>query len=187
MKVVKVGGSLLDRAGKVLELLAYQKALIVPGGGVFADAVRELYSSGRVGDREAHFMAIIAMDAYGLWLERKCVIPASASPYCELPAILLPYRFIMENDELPHSWEVTSDSIAYFIGAKLKADEVVLLKSVEFAVGGRVPAGELREMKQDVVDSYLPELVERYGLPCRVVRAREVRLKLEGGGTSIVP
>ena len=63
---MKVGGSLMDAAGLVMQVLAASPVpvLIVPGGGVFANDVRGLGVDGTA----AHWMAVAAMDQYGWFL-----------------------------------------------------------------------------------------------------------------------
>jgi aspartokinase-like uncharacterized kinase len=53
-----------------------------------------------------------------------------------LPVVLAPSRWIRAADPLPHSWDVTSDSIAAFIAGALGAEHLVLIKpsSVRAAV-----------------------------------------------------
>ena len=67
--VVKVGGGLLARGECLDVILAEVSAasrevpmLIVPGGGPFADAVREVDRRVGLGDDAAHWMAVLAMD-----------------------------------------------------------------------------------------------------------------------------
>ncbi|HJJ62715.1 MAG TPA: uridylate kinase, partial [Methanocorpusculum sp.] len=64
--VVKIGGSLIDAAEGVLkELLASGvSALVVPGGGIFADSVR----AADLDDDSAHWQAISSMNRYGRFL-----------------------------------------------------------------------------------------------------------------------
>ena len=67
--IVKVGGSaLLDRDAldRVLAVLdaASCPVVVVPGGGPFADAVRDLDRRQRLPDTTAHWMAVSAMDQY---------------------------------------------------------------------------------------------------------------------------
>ncbi len=197
MKVIKIGGSLLDRAERILEVLRDKEVLIVPGGGIFADTVREVYKDYSVGETAAHFMAVYAMNIYGLYLEDKGGISAREKAEGELPAILLPYKFIKERDELPHSWSVTSDSIACYIAAELGAEELILLKSVEgITKGGKlvdvISTGELKGMKQSVVDSFLSRIVEEYRIRCRILNGRRLEslksfLNGNSEGTLIVP
>lgn len=127
--VVKFGGSLLE---SVPELIAVIKnfpsisLLVVPGGGLFADKVRSL----PIPDEEAHWMAIAAMEQFGWYiasrgLEHTDLLKAPSSPH-----VFLPYRTMREMDPLPHSWDVSSDTIAAWIASILKS-ELILLKSVD--------------------------------------------------------
>jgi len=69
--VVKVGGGLLSRAGafdRVTEALTAftrgRRVVIIPGGGPFADAVRQMFKRIKIGEDTAHWMAVLRMDQY---------------------------------------------------------------------------------------------------------------------------
>jgi aspartokinase-like uncharacterized kinase len=69
--VVKLGGGVLAHAehfDAVLTTIATasreRRLLVVPGGGPFADAVREVDRKLGLGDDAAHWMAVLAMDQY---------------------------------------------------------------------------------------------------------------------------
>jgi aspartokinase-like uncharacterized kinase len=72
--VIKVGGSLSrgERLGPLCQRLAalgrQHPLLVVPGGGAFADTVREYDQRYRLSDHAAHWMAVLAMDQYGYLL-----------------------------------------------------------------------------------------------------------------------
>src|SRR5688572_4689292 len=76
MIVVKVGGSLYDhpRLGPglraYLDALAPDPVLLVPGGGPFADAVRQLDAAHRLGEEAAHWLALMAMTLAGGFLQQ---------------------------------------------------------------------------------------------------------------------
>lgn len=125
--VIKLGGSLADAAGPVLAAVAASgiPALIVPGGGAFADEVRARNPD----DDTAHWQAISAMNRYGVFLSTfgypcsaEAVLPASGL------TILLPEQVMKDADPVPHSWDVTSDSIALWIAGQLHAP-LLLIKS----------------------------------------------------------
>jgi aspartokinase-like uncharacterized kinase len=143
--VVKVGGSLLEldgalpRACSALAALARrERILVVPGGGRFADAVRAADDAHGLDPNSAHWMAILAMDQYAHLLaslldgaaliEQPAAIAAQLS--CGRVPILAPYRWLREADPLPHSWDVTSDSIAAWVAGALGASRLVLIKPV---------------------------------------------------------
>src|SRR5204862_2202067 len=141
--VVKVGGGLLSKAGAfdpVTEALTAfsprRRLVIVPGGGPFADAVRTMFRRIKIGDDAAHWMAVLGMDQYAHVLAAR--LPeaalvdgdggiAAALQANRLP-VLAPYRWLRAADPLPHSWEVTSDSIAAWLAGQLRARRVVLIK-----------------------------------------------------------
>jgi aspartokinase-like uncharacterized kinase len=138
--VVKVGGGLLVHEAELrdaLELIDGSScALIVPGGGPFADAVRDAYDSGAVDDDAAHWMAVLAMDQYAELLVSRIArgsivrTPSEASRAASagLVPILAPARWLRQSDPLPHSWDVTSDSIAAWIAGQIGARRLVLVK-----------------------------------------------------------
>lgn len=144
--VVKVGGSclrspsVLDRVLSVMDRShsAGARFAVVPGGGPFADVVRELARSTSSSDDAAHWMAILAMDQFAQIIadrldsgvmvsERGAVIDAierGAMP------VLAPYLWLRSADPLPHGWDVTSDSIAAWVAGELGARRLVLVKPI---------------------------------------------------------
>ncbi len=143
--VLKVGGSL--SRGQQLRALCQtigrlgseQRLLIVPGGGDFANAVRDHYRRYQVSETIAHRMALLAMDQYG-WLLSDLipdsvavqdVLSARASAATGRVPILLTATLLIEADPLPHSWQVTSDSIAAWIAGLVGAARFILLKDVD--------------------------------------------------------
>jgi aspartokinase-like uncharacterized kinase len=142
--VVKLGGSLLNRVeefDRVLGVLAdvgrARRLLIVPGGGPFADTVRAVDARVRLSDDAAHWMAILAMDQHAHLIAERLVHSvlvtsaaaiAQAQSSARIP-VLAPYRWLRDADPLPHSWDVTSDSIAAWCAHAVGASQLVLIKS----------------------------------------------------------
>ena len=141
--VVKIGGGLLGTAGAfelVIEALTAfapgRRLAIVPGGGPFADAVRQIFRRVKIGDDAAHWMAVLGMDQYAHALAARlpnAVLVDAAEAITaavktgRLP-VVAPYRWLRGADPLPHSWDVTSDSIAAWIAGALEARRIVLIK-----------------------------------------------------------
>jgi aspartokinase-like uncharacterized kinase len=141
--VVKIGGGLLAHDGTldmvlaVIEDLARDRPLlIVPGGGPFADAVREQDDRLGLSDDAAHWMAVLAMDQYAHLIASRL---ANATLVWDAAAIaaavragrvpvLVPSSWLRAEDPLPHSWSVTSDSIAAWIANAIGAKELLLIK-----------------------------------------------------------
>src|SRR5690348_11147457 len=144
--VVKVGGGLLSRAG-ALDLVAKaltafsvgRRLLVLPGGGPFAGAVRTMFQRVKIGDDAAHWMAVLGMDQYAHALVDR--LPGSvlvedpaqitAARAGERLPVLAPYRWLRAADPLPHSWDITSDSIAAWFAGTLNARRVVLIKPAD--------------------------------------------------------
>ncbi|MDR3585210.1 MAG: hypothetical protein P4L59_07795, partial [Desulfosporosinus sp.] len=82
--IIKIGGSLakqengkiLSKLGKILSDYAGKyPILIVPGGGPFADTVRDYGEKLNLSDPTCHFMALLAMDQLAFLLKE--FIPGS--------------------------------------------------------------------------------------------------------------
>jgi aspartokinase-like uncharacterized kinase len=153
--VVKLGGSLCNRITDLVPaLIASRRPLfIVPGGGIFADAVRD----SRVDDDFTHWMAIAAMDQYGWLIASQGIITTTLMHVPDRTVVFLPYCSMQNLDPLPHSWDVTSDSIAAWVADTLGLD-LLLLKSVD----GIREAGTLLERVSAPVDT---EVVDPFFIP----------------------
>jgi aspartokinase-like uncharacterized kinase len=145
LAVVKVGGSLaarpddLLRVGGAIAKAASKHALVVvPGGGPFAEQVRAFDKTHGLSADSAHWMAIMGMDQFAFALsdviagsqiveDRMAMQTAHAAG--RVP-VLAPSRWLRATDELPHSWDVTSDSLAAYLATLLGADQLVLLKPI---------------------------------------------------------
>jgi hypothetical protein len=141
--VVKIGGGLLARDGcldavvdAIADIACDEALVIVPGGGPFADVVRD--QDARVGltDEAAHWMAVLAMDQYAHLIASKLRRAAvvvdrqgmSVALESGLIPVLAPFSWLRRDDPLPHSWDVTSDSIAAWVARAIGARRLVLVK-----------------------------------------------------------
>jgi 5-(aminomethyl)-3-furanmethanol phosphate kinase len=149
LAVVKLGGGLartpgaLARASAAIEKAAQRRRLLViPGGGVLADAVRLAERELGLTPTAAHWMAILAMDQFAYAIAS--AIPGSRVVHdaaeiqdalaASVVPVLAPYRWMLAADVLAHGWQATSDSVAAFIAGALDAERLVLLKPVGGAV-----------------------------------------------------
>lgn len=157
--VVKVGGSLMDVLPGIIQILkeSGRKILIIPGGGIFADRIRETDPD----SDSAHWMAILGMEQYGYYISSFGVFAtdslcdASEDSSTFRTSVLLPYKILKETDPLPHSWDVTSDSIAAWAAGILSA-QLILLKSVDgLRKGSELMHEVCADSHFDEVDPYL--------------------------------
>ena len=163
--LVKVGGGLLGKAGAfdlVIEALTAfrpgRRIVVLPGGGPFADAVRQMFRRVKIGEDAAHWMAVLGMDQYAHALAARAPGAALVEQPAEIRAaldagrlpVLAPYRWLKVADPLPHSWEVTSDSIAAWFAGALGARRVVLIKPAAGATGKLVDPAFVRTLPPGV-------------------------------------
>jgi aspartokinase-like uncharacterized kinase len=169
MWVIKLGGSLLGSSELQawLDLIAKHgdgKVVIVPGGGMFADAVRQAQLDTGISDHTAHQMAVLAMDQYGLLMKGLNDNLATAASELELAErgwqhrgiIWLPSKMVCADDDIPENWQMTSDSLAAWLAQKLNALHLVLIKST-LPTEREATAKTLAQ--QDLVDSCLADFI----------------------------
>jgi aspartokinase-like uncharacterized kinase len=147
--VVKVGGNLGRERGvlqKIEPLRALHRehcVLVVPGGGLFADMVRVEAARHAITESAGHWMGILAMEQYahllaGLLDEATLAHgpeEISVALAGERLPVLAPYRWLRAEDPLPHSWDVTSDSIAAWVAGRVGASRLILVKRSEEEIG----------------------------------------------------
>jgi hypothetical protein len=208
--VIKVGGSLSRRPvalRRLMEVIASlaggRRLVVVPGGGRFAGEVRRADRRFALGRSASHWMAILAMDQYAYLLAslagQGAVVrgPRELVPGCL--NVLAPSAWLMRADPLPHSWRVTSDSIAAWVARALRAKLLVLVKDVDGLLD-RDPSAEgaarlqrraARARLRGVVDEYFARALGGR-MPCWIVNGRRperVATLIETGtthGTEVV-
>ena len=198
--VIKVGGSLGARPAQLRRLMESLAGaarrhwlVVVPGGGSFADEVRRADRRFALGDSAAHWMAILAMDQYAYLLARLAPGAALVRSRRELAPgrlnVLAPSAWLLRTDPLPHSWDVTSDSIAAWIARVLRARHLMLVKHGDgFIAPDRGPGKMPPHVRRiafgaftDVVDPYFVRALDptigcwivRGHLPHRIARLIE--------------
>jgi aspartokinase-like uncharacterized kinase len=148
MWVVKLGGSLAHDPRVVLWLallaeLGGGRVTVVPGGGVFADAVRASQKHWQFPDLAAHNMAVLAMAQTGHLfhaLEPRLTLAADEAAirralHAGQTALWLPLAALRDAPDLLTSWEVTSDSLALWLARALNAERLVVVKACRVAPG----------------------------------------------------
>jgi aspartokinase-like uncharacterized kinase len=142
MWIIKLGGSLLGSPElknwlDVLVKFSDGKVVIVPGGGIFANAVRDAQKLSNISDVTAHQLALKAMDQFGLLLVGMNAELVTASSELEIAErgwqhrciVWLPSQMVLADDEIPQNWAVTSDSLSAWLANKLNAKQLILVKS----------------------------------------------------------
>ncbi len=173
MRIVKVGGSLLDNARSVMQVLKEHVVLVVPGGGVFADTIRKVYNDLVISEETAHQMAILAMAQYGYLLSDISGVPFTMNIHVKKgPAVYIPSDEI-EFSGLEASWDVGSDTIALFVAKQRGETSFIKLTDVDgLILDGRlrswVKAGKLLNTTS-CVDKSLPFYLLEWRMNCRVV------------------
>ncbi|WP_406671190.1 amino acid kinase [Methanolobus sp. ZRKC4] len=181
--VVKLGGSIMKYSHSIIDSLKHlersngndHSILIVPGGGVFADSIRTISEKYEIGDDAAHWMAILAMEQYAYYIVDKTGVN-SVENINEVPSgvsVLLPYRMLRETDKLPHSWDVTSDTIAAWI-ARETGSRFIKVTDVDGVIADDIiqkwmTARELSRMGVTCIDSSLPVFLMENMMDCVVV------------------
>ena len=141
MKIIKLGGSLQEKGREIIRFLsdyAEKNAhtfIIIPGGGHFVKRIKELSEQEVISDDAAHWMAVLGMHQYGFYLADGSGIEIVESME-ELRnvvhiGVLLPYNLLKEDDSLPHTWNVTSDTIAAFVANKVGEKSFIKLTDVD--------------------------------------------------------
>ncbi|WP_353641187.1 dihydroneopterin aldolase [Mesorhizobium sp. WSM2239] len=141
--VVKLGGSTASEAvlGEWIAALAGSALplVIVPGGGRFANQVRDAQESMGFSDKAAHAMAILAMDQFGhVILDRHDrFVRAQSLQEMELALrggkipVWLPSALAIPAPDVRASWDITSDALAAWLAGKLGADALLLVKQTQ--------------------------------------------------------
>jgi 5-(aminomethyl)-3-furanmethanol phosphate kinase len=144
MWIVKLGGSLgrdpvLREWLDTLVQLGSGRVVIVPGGGAFADEVREHQDLWRFDDLSAHNMAVLAMAQMALMMQGICPALTLATSDTDLRRavqqarvpVWLPFEILREQRDTLTNWGVTSDSLAAWLANRLNAEGLLLVKACE--------------------------------------------------------
>jgi dihydroneopterin aldolase len=182
LTVVKLGGSfafsphLKDWLDAIATCAGH--VVLVPGGGPFADAVRAAQRDMGFDDRAAHRMALLAMEQYAGALANFCaqMLPADSTAAIrralrerKVP-VWCPARMVLAAEDVPWSWDATSDSLAAWLAGRLGAKRVLLVKQIR-------PAGASLNMQdfaaQELVDPLFSGFLAVAGAEASVAGAED--------------
>ncbi|MFX1570521.1 MAG: hypothetical protein ACFFCV_19455 [Promethearchaeota archaeon] len=214
----KIGGKILDDFDNLSCTLSqltqlfkeglFKRIILIPGGGSFANFIRKAYSELKFTEEIAHWMGIISMNYNGLELNKKFPSLQITENFEKLKennkmfCIFLPYEYIKDNDRLPHSWDVTSDSISLFIAKELNLEECYFIKDVDGIMDNKnnvikeISASELRKMKEvgklaqfkldtrkikersTPIDPYATNLINTYKISCIILNGSQNTVRI---------
>ena len=169
--IVKVSGSLYNQIPDLIPVIKASKRplLLIPGGGPFADLVRCVQAD----NDTAHWMAVSAMEQFGLFIASFGI---SATDFIITPlttTVFLPYRYLRLTDPLPHTWDVTSDTIAAWIAHALHLD-LLLLKSVDdIFINGIFQGQVTRPRETDVIDPFFIPFVIQNSVRATIINGTQ--------------
>lgn len=214
----KIGGKILEdfenlnstisQLTQIFEEKLIQKIILIPGGGTFANFIRKIYNELKFTEEIAHFMGIISMNYNGLELSKKYPDFQVIESYDKLKeignaiCIFLPYEYLKENDKLPHSWDVTSDSITLFLAKELGLSECFLIKDVDGILNDKndvikeISASKFKEMKDlgqlvelksnvgelkertNPIDPFITTLIEKHKISCIILNGSKNKTRI---------
>ncbi len=184
--IIKLGGSLIGAPAlaDLLRALATARAVIVAGGGPLADTVRALQPRLGLSDAACHRMAILAMEQTALAFADIAGLPTAAGE-AEIGRQLAEGRCVVwrpaaltfDAPDLAESWELTSDSLAAWLAARLRASRLTLVKSAP-AAPGTTPADWAAA---GLVDPLFPRYAARFGGTVDLLTLEAARTALADG------
>ncbi len=176
--VLKLGGSLFDLADLSLRLqsvflsLNGNRPLLICGGGDAADIVRRWHQCFGLDEDRSHWLALDAIRLnqrllLDLLPKLELVVSREAAesawqndriPLLDLAEFMRTEEVLLVVDErLPHTWDVTSDSLAAWVAVRWPAERLILLKSVD------LPDAQVHDpeqlVKAGLIDSFFPRLM----------------------------
>jgi aspartokinase-like uncharacterized kinase len=169
--IVKIGGSLYNQISVLVPILTSSERplLIIPGGGPFADTVRQC----NVDEETAHWMAVAAMEQYGWFISSFGIPLTEKMMVCHETTVFLPYQCLRHTDVLPHTWNTTSDTIAAWVADTLGLD-LLVLKSVDgICLNGILQQQVTRPVNSDVVDSIFIPFVLKNSIKTTIINGSD--------------
>jgi len=217
--IFKIGGKILENFEDLNSTLSQltqlydngriQKIILIPGGGTLANFIRKVYSELKLTEELGHWMGVISMNYNGIEIGKKFPKLDVIEDINRLKkldkclCIFLPYQFLKETDRLPHSWDVTSDSITLFLANELEIPHCFLIKDIDGILNNQnqvmkeLTASEYKELKKSgklsefesiegelkdrskPVDSYLISLIEKWNISCVILNGKSNNYRIK--------
>lgn len=174
--VVKVGGSLAESGRLAVALAVIANAnrpvVVVPGGGAFADKVRDLQHALKFDDATAHRLAMLGMHQMAevfVTTNARLRIADSLDAIADVLQsgaipVWVPLPTLERDATIPADWSITSDGIAARLAELLGGAPLALLKSCDVpqaSTAAALAAG-------GIVDAAFPGIVARANLDWQV-------------------
>ncbi len=186
MKIVKLGGSLQEKGRELIRFLSdyaetkNHTVIIIPGGGHFVKRIKELSEQEVISDDAAHWMAVLGMHQYGFYLAdgsgTEIVESMEELRNVVHIGVLLPYTLLKADDSLPHTWNVTSDTIAAFVANKVGEKSFIKLTDVDGLMDDKGllvrqihAKAMIKNVRTGCVDAELPLFLMQNEMSCVIV------------------
>lgn len=177
LMIIKIGGSTLrtGRLAQTLNLILKRQrpVIIVPGGGPFADFIRDAQREFGFSDTAAHHMALQAMHQFAYLISefsQEFILCEFVKEFTDalmkdkIP-IWLPLRMVETASDIAKNWSITSDSLTAWLAVQFGGAEVCLLKSCP--VPEHQSLGELSD--KGIIDTQFSCIVNQHVLKWSVV------------------
>jgi 5-(aminomethyl)-3-furanmethanol phosphate kinase len=170
--IIKIGGSLLHLKALESELqtlldgLEQHQVVLLTGGGPAVKALRKLNT---LSEEAAHWQCIKLMGDLTRTLSETFPNSVAVTSWAEVESAWQADRypwFVVEpflraddkqKDHLPHTWEVSSDSIAAHLAHRF-GGELVLVKACALPKREMTPTSLV---KQEIVDAHFPQMAKK--------------------------
>ena len=193
--------NIINQLHELYQRQIFNKIVILSGGGRLANFIRISDETLTIGPDLSHWMAILAMDINGELISQLSNLNVTSDineikQVERIFSVFLPYSFLKRKDELPHKWEVTSDSIALYICRELAFSECYLIKDVD---GILLNDGQLKKnltteeyqrlkkekkllailnklKRSQPIDQYLPSIIDKFKIPCVILNGNKRKI-----------
>jgi len=168
MWIVKIGGSWLKNPKlplliNFLQKFAKEKIVLVVGGGVFAETVRNVYKSNKMTEETGHILAMKATEIFAYYLKSinpDIRITNRVTNFIKKNLNLwLPTEKLSFEKKFQKNWESTSDSIATWLYTNNKSKGVVFIKALGFENEEKEKVKDLQKKK--ILDRNVKNYIKR--------------------------
>lgn len=170
LTVLKIGGSFikqqnlnnLNKIIKAIKKVDNHRLVIVSGGGKAADFIRDYDNKVELNASSSHFAAVAAMELNSYIISdyfNDFSFFSTDFNFSKKINIFLGLDYYRKFDPLPHSWDVSSDSIALELSQKLKADNLFLIKQRTIKSSFKIKSQRAADNK--LIDNYFPCLYQK--------------------------